>query len=112
MATICLTRDYPPVQELEGGEVKAEFYRVSECESSTSPTTDTSTSLQRRLLQNGLLQRYRDQKLVENPCKFDFFFHVKPSDFRFVTWFMSIFKFGLSRPPLKVSQTKPKAELF
>ena len=73
MATICSTRDYPPVQELEGGEVKAEFYRVSADESSASPTTDTTTSLQRRLLQNGRLQRYRDQKLVENPCKFAFF---------------------------------------
>ena len=50
MATICSTRDYPPLQELEGGEVKAEFYRVSADESSASPTTDTSTSLQRRLL--------------------------------------------------------------
>ena len=34
-------------------------------------------------------------KTCETPSKFVIFFHVKHSDFRFVTWFMSIFKFGL-----------------
>ena len=32
---------------------------------------------------------------VKIPSKFAFFFHVKLSDFRFVTWFMLILKFGL-----------------
>ena len=31
----------------------------------------------------------------KSPSKFAIFFHVKPSDFRFVTWFMSFLKFGL-----------------
>ena len=29
--------------------------------------------------------------------KFAILFHVKPSDFRFFTWFMSFLKFGLPR---------------
>ena len=33
----------------------------------------------------------------KNPSKFGILFHVKPSDFRFVTWFMSFLKFGLPR---------------
>ena len=31
----------------------------------------------------------------KSPSKFAIFFHVKPSDFRFITWFMSFLKFGL-----------------
>ena len=46
--------------------------------------------LQHRLPHTRRLQKYGDQKLVETPSKFAIFFHVKPSDFRFVTWFMSI----------------------
>ena len=45
--------------------------------------------LQHRLPQNCPLRKYGDQKLVETLNKFAIFFHVKPNDFRFVTWFMS-----------------------
>ena len=40
------------------------------------------------------------------------FFHVKPNDFRFVTCFMSIFKFGLPWLLFEILQTKTKAELL
>ena len=33
--------------------------------------------------------------LGKTPSKFDILFHLKPSDFRFVAWFMSFLKFGL-----------------
>ena len=33
----------------------------------------------------------------KTPSKFAILFHVKPSDFRFVTWAMSFLKFGLPR---------------
>ena len=38
--------------------------------------------------------------------KFAIFFHVKPSDFRFVTWFMSILRFGLPRLQFQIFRTK------
>ena len=79
--------------------------------------------LQHRLPQNKRLQKYGDWKLVETPNKFYFItvylllfiiilFHVKSSDFRFVTWFMSILKFGLPRLPFEVFRRKIKTELF
>ena len=40
------------------------------------------------------------------------FFLVKRSDFRFVTWFMSILKFGLPQLSFEVFLTKRKNELF
>ena len=77
--------------------------------------------LQHRLPQNKRLQKYGDWKLVETPNKFYFItvylllfiiilFHVKFSDFRFVTWFMSILKFGL--PPLSFEIFRTKKKLF
>ena len=68
--------------------------------------------LQHRLLQNGQLQRYGDQKLIEISCKFTIFFYVTPSDFRFVAWFMSILKFGLPRLSFEVFKTKQKLSNF
>ena len=38
------------------------------------------------------------------------FFHVKRSDFRFVSWLMSVLKFGVARLLFEVFLTKP--ELF
>ena len=43
---------------------------------------------------------------METTSNFATFFHVKSSDFRFVTWFMSVLKFGLPRPSFKVFRTK------
>ena len=68
--------------------------------------------LQNCLQQNRRLQKCRDQKHMETPCKFAIFFHVKPSDFGFVTWFMSILRFGLPQLSSEVFQTKTKTELF
>lgn len=55
---------------------------------------------QHPLPQNGQLQKYVDQKLVETVSKFAIF-QCTTSDCRFVTWFMSI-KFGLSRLSFEV----------
>ena len=41
-----------------------------------------------------------------------YFFQVKPSDFGFVTWFMSILKFGLPQLSFEVFRAKTKTELF
>ena len=71
--------------------------------------------LQHRLQQNGQFQKYGDQKLVETPSKYAFFlikFSIKPNDFIFVTWFISILKFGLPRLSLEVFRTKIKTKLF
>ena len=68
-------------------------------------------ALQYGLLHNGRLKKYGDQKQLqrnqksmshkttsgETPSKFDILSSVKPSDFRFVTWFMSFLKFDLPR---------------
>ena len=40
------------------------------------------------------------------PSKFAILFSVKPSDCRFVTWFMPFIKFGLPRLQFEVFQTK------
>ena len=68
--------------------------------------------LQHRLPQSGRLQKYGDKKLVETRSKFVIFLHVRRSDLRFVTWFMSILKFGLPRLSSEVLRTKRKTELF
>ena len=68
--------------------------------------------LQHCLPQNGRLQKYGNKKLEETPSKFAIFFHVKRSDFRFVTWLMSALKFDLPRLLLEVFRKKTKAELF
>ena len=48
--------------------------------------------------------------LGKTPSKCATLFHVKPSDFRFVTWFESFLKFDLPRLQFEVFQTK--SELF
>ena len=68
--------------------------------------------LQHLLPQSGRLQKYGDKKLVETRSKFVIFLHVRRSDLRFVTWFMSILKFGLPRLSSEVLRTKRKTELF
>ena len=68
--------------------------------------------LQHHLPQNGRLQKYGHQNLVETPSKFAISFHVKPIDFRIVTWYMSIFKFALPRLFFEIFRTETKIELF
>ena len=55
-----------------GGESR-KLHRVGPGESSASAITDTNTSLQHRLPQNGRLQKYWDHKLVETPRQFPIF---------------------------------------
>ena len=55
-----------------GGESR-ERHRVDAGESSASTITDKNTSLQHRLPQNGRLQKYWDQKLLETPSQFAIF---------------------------------------
>ena len=49
-------------------------------------------------------------KTRKTPSKFAILSRVKPSDFRFVTWFMSFLKFNLPRLWFEVFQTK--SEVF
>ena len=95
----------------KGGESR-DLHRVGADESSASTTTDTNTSFALHFTTKRRLLKYWDQKLVETPSKSAIFFHVKPSGFRFVTWFMSIHKFSLPRLSLEVFQTRTKTELF
>ena len=68
--------------------------------------------LQHSLPQNGTFQKYGDQIPVKTPSRFAIFFHLKPSDFRFVIRFASILRFDLPRLSFEVFQTKTKTELF
>ena len=98
---------------MDGGEVKVDsFIRLVQVNHLHLQQLIKILILQRPLPKNGRLQKYGDQKLVQTPGKFAIFFHVKPSDFRFASWFMSILKFGLPRLSFEVFQTKPKTELF
>ena len=93
------------------GKVKAEsFVGVGAGESSASTTTEINTSFatpsttKRKIVET----KYGDQNLWRLPVNLLIFFYVSPSDFRFVTWFMSILKFGLPRLSFEVFQTKTK----
>ena len=100
---------------MEGGrgDESRELHRVGTGESSASlQQLIQILVLQHRLPQNGRLQKYGDQKLVETPCTTKIFFQLKPSDFRFVSWFMSILKFDLPRLSFEVFRAKTKPELF
>ena len=106
-------------QELEkllpstrGGRGGRELPRFGAGESSASAETDTNTSFQYHLLQNEQLQIYKDQKLVETTCKFAIFFHVKPSDFRFVTWSCQFSSLVFPDDRLKFSEQKQKLSYF
>ena len=65
----------------------------------------------------GSLRREKPRKFTSHkatsektPSKFSILSRIKPSDFRFVTWFMSFFKFDLPKLQVEVFQTK--SELF
>ena len=70
------------------------LHRVGAGEYSAS-TNDTNTSFATPSTTKRTIAEIWGSKLVETPSKSAVFSHVKPSDFRFVTWFMSILKFGL-----------------
>ena len=82
------------MEEMERGQVKAEsFIGLVQVNLLLPQQLIQVLVFQYHLPQNGQLQKY--QKLVEAPSKFANFFHVKPSDSRFVTWLLSFLKFGL-----------------
>ena len=82
------------MEEMERGQVKAEsFIGLVQVNLLLPQQLIQVLVFQYHLPQNGQLQKY--QKLVETPSKFANFFHVKPSDSRFVTWLLSFLKFGL-----------------
>ena len=85
-----------------GGENRG-FHRVGEGESSASTRTDSYNSFvtpfttKRTITEIWGLKTY-----VEIPSKSATFLHVKPNDFKFVAWFMSILKFGLPQLSFEV----------
>ena len=71
---MCSTRDYSTVQEVEGGEVKVEsFIGLVQVNRLLLQQLIQILLLQHCLLQNGRLEKYEDQKLIETPCKFSIF---------------------------------------
>ena len=93
-----LERLSPSTRDGERGGESRELYRVGAGESSASTTTDTNTRSAKPSTTKRTIAEIWGSKLVETPPnKFGIFCHVKPGDFKFVTWFMSILKFGLSQ---------------
>ena len=80
----------------KGGESR-ELHRLSAGESSAFTTTDTNTSFATPSTTKRTIVEIWGPKTCGDSRKLAFFFLVKPSDFRFVTWFMSILKFGHPR---------------
>ena len=68
--------------------------------------------LQHRLPQHRRLQTYGDQKRVETQSKFTILFHVKPSDFSFVAWFMFCTSLVFHACRLKFSEQKQKLSYY
>ena len=108
-----LGRPFPCTRGSQGrrGE-STELLRVGVGESSASASVTNSTSFAtqstiKRTIEEIYGSKVRSKKprksmshktkLGKTPSKFPILFHVKPSDFRFVTWFMSFLKFGLPR---------------
>ena len=102
-----------------------ELLRVGAGESSASATDTNSTSFATRSTAKRTIEEISGSKTTskkprkamshkttsgKTPSKFAIFFHVKPSYFRSITWFMSILKFGLPRLQSEVFRTK--TELF
>ena len=91
--------------------MKAEsFVGVGAGESSASTTTEINTSFATppTTKWNIVGTKYGDQNLWRLPVNLLIFFYVSASDFRFVTWFMLILRFGLPRLSFEVFQTKTK----
>ena len=98
-----------------------EFLRVGAGESSASATGTNNTSFaMQSTTKLGIEEIWESKALLKKPqksmphkttsgktlSKFAILFHVKPSDFRFVTWFKSFLNFGLHNCSLKFSKQK------
>ena len=78
-----------PVQEVEGGKMKGKsFIELVQVNHLLLQQLIHILVLKRRLPQNGRLQKYGDQKLVETPSKFSIFFRVKLSDLSYMIYHM------------------------
>ena len=89
-----------------------ELFRVDAGESPVSATDTNNTSFAARSTTKWTIEKILGSKVTSNkprksmshkttsgktPSKFAILSRVKPSDFRFVTWFMSFLKFDLPR---------------
>ena len=98
---------------MDGGEVKTvSFLELVLVNHLLQQLIQIILVLQHSLPQNGRLNKYGDQNQhqknheslcrikepQETPSKIAILPRVKPSDFRFVTWFMSVLRFDLPRP--------------
>ena len=103
----------------------SELLRVGAVESSASATDTNKTSFTKRSTTKRTTEKIWGSKetskkppkfmshktnLGKTPSKFAILSRVKPSDFRFVTWFKSLLKLDLLGLYLEVFQTK--SELF
>ena len=88
------------------------LHRVGGGESCPSTTTDANISFTIPSTTNKKIAEIWVSKTCGDSQYVCYFSHLKPSDFRFVTWFMSIVKFGLPRLLFEVFRTKSKTELF
>ena len=83
----------------------SELLRIGADESSASATDTNNTSFATRSTTKRMIEEIWGSKATSNkplksaitPSNFAIFFRVKPSDFRFVTFFMSFLKFDLPR---------------
>ena len=92
-----------------------EFLRVGAGESSASATGTNNTSFAMQSTTKLGIEEIWESKALSIPhkttsgkthSKFAILFHVKPNDFRFVTWFKSFLNFGLHNCSLKFSKQK------
>ena len=105
-----LGRLFPSIRGRGRRGESSELLRVGAGESSASATDTNNTSFAARSTTKWTIEKILGSKVTSNkprksmshkttsgktPSKFAILFHVKPSDFRFVSWFMSFLKFDV-----------------
>ena len=105
-----LGRLFPSIRGRGRRGESSELLRVGAGESSASATDTNNTSFATRSTTKRTIEEIWGSKATskkprksmshkttsgKTPSKFAILFHVKPSKFRFVTWFMSFLKFDL-----------------
>ena len=103
---------FPSIRGRRGRGESSELLRVGAGESSASATDTNNTSFAKRSTTKRTIEEIWGSKATsrkplksmshektsgKTPNKFAIHSRVKPSDFRFVTWFMSFLKFDLPR---------------
>ena len=94
-----------------GGESR-DLHRVGADKSSASTTTDTNTSFATPSTTKQTISEIWGSKTCGDSQWICYFFCVKLGGSKFVTWFMSILKFGLPRKSFEVFWIKTKTKLF